>query len=156
MNQAEVKQLIDDLARRGIRIERSPTASDRLRLSPAHRIDRETEERIKRAKPEILRLLSQTGDGDTTPENIRNLLGSVARMGGKLRFLESEGRFSIDLSGHPSRDARAVLEAGACLQSCRPWLFENLDALSAGGWVEIIPVPASLKPSPNRRSWRWN
>jgi len=155
---SEGKALLAELVQCGVRVERSPDDPQKLRISPPGKLDPRMMARLKAVKDEILLLISPTGDSDTTPENIRNLLGSVATMRGRLKFFEAEAWFCIDLRETPSRDVRAVLEIGGLLQSSRSWLLENLPSLVADNWIEVVP-PAAVPSTPGSRRrnfWRWN
>ena len=150
----EARSVLLELERRGLTVEKSPDAH-RLRIYPRGKLDSDLRSRLMAVKEDVIFLLSKPLIRYLTPENVRELRGFVSNMDGKLRFDAATRRFSIDLSGKPSRDPGSVLRAGTALGQSAPWLEEHLDELAADGEVEIIPVPVRRKPT-TKRAWRWN
>lgn len=79
------------------------------------------------------------------------LLEQVEETGGRLRYLEDEGRFSV--TGLATRDLGAVLRIGRLLEELAPDLSRRRSELEAEGYLSIVRRPERKPKRKPARKW---
>lgn len=83
--------------------------------------------------------------------SVGSLLDSLAETGGRLRYLEDEGRFSV--TGLATRDLGAVLRIGRLLEELAPDLSRRRSELEAEGFLTIERRPVRRRKRRPARKW---